>query len=568
MSAGAHEADGTHRLPVRRWPEGPLWLLAGLLLAAVASWPLVRSLWRSTVVPQDAGDPLYQAWQLAWGGHALTAAPARLFEANGFFPATPSLAYSDSLLGYAPFGLIGDGSGAALVRYDLLFLLAYALCFAGAGLLGRELGLHVPAAVVVGVAFAYAPWRMSQNGHLNILSTGGVALALFLMLSGYRRGRAWQVALGWVTAAWQLSLGFALGIWFCYLLVVLALITAGVWLVRRPPVRRSVLIATGAGGALLLATAGLLARPYLDVLERNPDAVRGLVEVEFYSPPLRSLLIADGTSRLWGEATRTLRETVQWAPEQALFPGVTVVLLALVGLRWRGARRELRVGLLVGLGLLLLLSLGLSLFDGRLYRPLYDTLPGWDGLRTPSRLAFLWTLALALLAGMGAQRLVDGLPRVLANPPRRGGARTPALAAAMALALAGVVLLEGLPRLPLATPPPPPAALTGLVDPLVHLPSTPGIDNTYLWWSTAGFPRTGNGAGSYAPPAQVVLREQTGGFPDAASVKLLRGLGFRTVVVHRALVPGTAWELAPDRPVDGLGITRADAGDVVLFNLG
>ena len=573
MSAGTHAAGGPDRLADRRlagrsvlgrrWHEGPLWLLAGLLLAAVTTWPLVRSL--STVVPQDAADPVAQAWQVAWGGHALTTAPSRLFEANGFFPATPSLAFSDSLLGYAPSALVGDGTAAALVRYDLLFLLAYALCFAGAGLLGRELGLRVPAAVVVGVAYAYAPWRMAQNGHLNILSTGGVALTLFLLASGYRRGRAWQVALGWVTAAWQLSLGFALGIWFCYLLAVLAVATGGVWLVRRPPVRRPVLIATGAGGALLLATAGLLARPYLDVVGRNPDAVRGLAEIEFYSPPLRSLLAADGTSRLWGEATRTIRETLPWAPEQALFPGIAVVLLALVGLRWRGARRELRAGLVVGLGVLVLLSFGLALFDGRLYRPLYDVLPGWDGLRTPGRLAFLWTLALALLAGMGTQRLLDALPRAPGSRPQRGA---DALAAAVALALAGLVLLEGLPRLPLATPLPPPAALAGLADPLVHLPSTPGADSTYLWWSTDGFPRIGNGNGSYAPPELVSLREQTGGFPDAASVELLRRRGYRTVVVHRSLVPGTAWELAPDRPVDGLGITRTDAGDVVLFDLG
>ena len=572
MSAGTHAAGvdghsaGAHRagvrsqrgLPVRWWGEGPLWLLGGLVLAAATTWPLVRSL--STVVPQDAGDPVAQAWQVAWGGHALATQPLRLFQANGFFPATPSLAFSDSLLGYAPSALLGEGAAAALVRYDLLFLLAYALCLAGAGLLGRELGLGVPAAVVVGVAYAYAPWRMAQNGHLNILSTGGVALALFLLVAGYRRGRAWQVALGWVTAAWQLSLGFALGVWFCYLLAVLALVAGGSWLVRRPPVRRSVLVATGAGGTLLLLTAGLLARPYLDVVGRDPDAARGLAEVEFYSPPLRALLAADGTSRLWGEATRTLRETLPWAPEQALFPGVVVVLLALAGLRWPGAPRRLRAGLLVGLGVVLLLSFGLSLFDGRLYRPLYDALPGWDGLRTPGRLAFLWTLALALLAGMGAQRVAD------AARPRLP--QSPALAGAVALGLAGLVLLEGLPRLPLATPAPPPAALAGLADPLVHLPSTPGADSTYLWWSTGGFPRLGNGNGSYVPPELSSLREQTGGFPDAASVALLRGRGYRTVIVHRALVPGTAWEAAPDRPVDGLGITRTDTGGVVLFDLG
>ena len=538
--------------------EGPLWLLVGSLLAVLTTWPLVRSL--PTVVPQDAGDPVAQAWQVAWGGHALTAQPGRLFEANGFFPATPSLAFSDSLLGYAPLALLGQGPTAALVRYNLLFLLAYALCFAGAGLLGRELGLRVPAAAVVGVAYAWAPWRMAQNGHLNVLSTGGVALTLFLLLSGYRRGRAWQVALGWVAAAWQLSLGFALGVWFAYLLAVLGLVACGWWLVHRPVVARSVLLSTAAGGGVLLLTAGLLARPYLDVVARNPDAARGLAEVAFYSPPLRSLLAADSASRLWGEATSTAREALPWAPEQALFPGVTVVLLAVLGLGWRGASRRLRAGLALGLGVVVALSFGLTLQDGLLYRPLYDHLPGWDGLRTPGRLAFVWTLLLALLAGTGTQRIADAVSGA------RRGARS-GVAGATALALAAVVLLEGLPRLPLATPPPPPAVLAGRTDPIVHLPSAPGPDSTYLWWSTDGFPRLGNGNGSYVPPELASLREQTGGFPDRASVALLRSRGYRTVLVHRSLVPGTAWAAAPDRPVDGLGISRQDAGDVVVFDL-
>jgi hypothetical protein len=559
--AAAGVSDPSPRGTRPSW-EGPLWLLAGFLLSVVLTWPLVRSL--RTAVPQDAGDPVAQAWQAAWGGHALLTQPGRLFDANAFFPATPSLAFSDSLLGYAPAALLGEGAGAALLRYNLLFLFAYALCFAAAALLGRELGLSVPAAVVVGVAYAWAPWRMAQNGHLNILSTGGVALTLFLLLSGYRRGRAWQVVAGWLTAAWQLSLGFALGIWFCYLLAALAAVTAGWWLVRGRPslaAYRGLLVATVAGGLVFLLSAVLLVRPYLTVVSANPDAARGLAEIEFFSPPLRSLLAADSTNRVWGETTRTLRETLPWAPEQTLFPGLVVVALALVGLRWRHVARWVRAGMLVALGIVLVLSFGLSFLDGRLYLPLYDHLPGWDGLRTPGRLAFVWTLLLALLAGMGAQRLADALA------PRSGGPRAAALPAAALVGLAAAVLYEGSPRLPIATPPPPPAALAGLAEPLAHLPSTPGADSTYMWWSTAGFPRIANGNGSYVPPELASLRDQTAGFPDAGSVQLLRDRGVRTVVVHRALLPGTPWDGAADRPVDGLGIGREDAGDVVVFDL-
>jgi hypothetical protein len=571
------QADGEHVAPPLgrpdpargRW-EWAGWLSAGALVAVVLTWPLVRSL--SSVVPQDVGDPLGQAWFLAWGGHALRGSPLSLltgsvFEGNVFFPAQPSAAFSDSLLGYFPAALLGDGPGAAVVRYNLVFLFAYALAFAAAALLARELGCRPAAAAVAGAAYAWAPWKLTQNGHLNVLSTGGVALTVFLLVSGYRRGRPWQVVAGWAAAAWQISLGFALGIWFAYLLAGLTTLCAATWLRRgRPALPAPLLRATAAGGGLFLLVTALMVRPYLRILADDPNAVRGREEVVFFSPPLRGLLAAPGESRVWGSATGFVRDTLPWAPEQALFPGVLVVGLAVVGLRWRGATRGLRIGLFVGTGLLVLLSFGFSLLDGRLYAPLYDYAPGWSGLRTPGRLAFLWSLGLALLAAFGAQRIVAGTRAGLLRA-RRPVQASSTLAVAAGLALATLVAYEGSPRLPLAAVPSPPAALADVTGPLVHLPSDSLNDAAYMLWSTDGFPRIANGSASYTPPALTELRAGTPGFPDAASVTFLRDRGIRTVVVHRNRLPGTPWDGAADRPVDGLRLTRTDVGDVVVFDL-
>ena len=125
-------------------------------------WPLPLHL--GEVIAQDLGDPLVQAWQIAWDGHALKTQPLSLFQANTFWPMRDSLAVSDALVGYAPAGLVGEGVHAAVARYDLLFLVAYALCFAGAYLLARELGAGRAGAFVAGAAFAYAPWRLEQEG--------------------------------------------------------------------------------------------------------------------------------------------------------------------------------------------------------------------------------------------------------------------------------------------------------------------------------------------------------------------------------------------------------------------
>ena len=545
-----------------------LWLLGGWLLALLLTWPLVRNL--STAVPQDTGDPLGQAWFLSWGGHALLTQPTRLFQGNVFWPGDSSFAYSDSLLGYFPAALLGEGVTAAVVRYNLVFLFAYALAFAAAALLARELGCRPAAAVVAGAAFAWAPWKVVQNGHLNVLSTAGVALTIFLLLSGYRRGRSWQVLAGWLAAAWQMTLGFALGIWFAYFMAALALLAAGSWLWRgRPALPAALVRATLGGGLLFAAVTAFMVRPYLEIVARDPTALRDRSQLEFFSAPPRGLLAAGGESRAWGTATAAIRETLPWAPEQALFPGVVVVLLAVAGLRWRGATRGLRIGLAVATGFTVLLSFGLRLWGGLVYEPFVDLAPGWQGLRTTGRLAFLWSLGLSVLAGMGAQRVATGVRRSLAA--RGDGAHLPlppgAVGSAAVIALAALVAYEGAPRLPIAQVPQPSAALAGAAGPRFHLPSDELNDTAYMLWSTDGFVPIANGGASYTPQALRDLRAQTVGFPDPASVQVLRARGIRTVVVHRDRLPGTPWDGAADRPVDGLRLTRTDVGDVVVFDL-
>src|SRR4051812_9685198 len=242
--------------------------LTAIFVALLMHWPLPLVLGRD--VPRDLGDPLPQAWQVAWDGHALAHQPLDFFQANVFWPLKNSLAFSDALVGYAPFGLIGSGPHAAIVRYDLLFLFAYALAFFGAYLLARELGAGRGGAFVAGAAFAYAPWRLEQDGHLHVLSSGGIPLALALLVRGYRRGSGRTVLAGWLVAAWQLSLGFSLGLQLAYLLLVLAVLALALgW---RPP--RATLLATLGGGLAFVLLAVLLSRPFLEVGRDHPESKR------------------------------------------------------------------------------------------------------------------------------------------------------------------------------------------------------------------------------------------------------------------------------------------------------
>jgi hypothetical protein len=72
---------------------------SAITLAVVMTWPLVLHLGHN--IPKDLTDPLPQAWQVAWGGHALIHQPLSFFQSNQFWPLKDTLAFSDALLGYA-----------------------------------------------------------------------------------------------------------------------------------------------------------------------------------------------------------------------------------------------------------------------------------------------------------------------------------------------------------------------------------------------------------------------------------------------------------------------------------
>jgi hypothetical protein len=542
--------------------------LLACLLAVVMHWPLVLNL--DGQVERDIGDPLVQSWQVAWGGHALVEQPLEYFQANMFYPESDSLAFSEALAGYAPAGLIGDGVGAAIARYNVLFLFAYALAFFGAYLLARELGLSPAAAVVAGAAFAYAPWRLEQDGHLHVLSSGGIPLCLFFLVRGYRELRWGLVLAGWLVAAWQVSLGFTLGLQLGYLLLALG-VAWGVWWWRRrprPTVPRPLLAATVAGALIAAVTAVALARPYQRVLDEHPEAHRTSEKVSQMSGPLWQFVAAPEENLVWGELTKGVRDELSSRPEQTLLPGVVILALALLGVFGTTLSRRVRLGLGLAVVGLAILSLGFHTSGAGViypYRVLYEIAPGWEGVRVPARLNTLTSLALALLAAAGAQQLLSRVGR------RWAGAAAGLLVALIcvegsgfeAAPRAGGVL--GWPSHP--SVPPEPVAQRGIEAPQLHLPITIPANRRYVLWSTRDFPKIVNGRGSFDPTFFEQLTRDVYSFPDRRSVAILRGIGVRSVVLHQQAARGTRWHSTAMRSIDGLGVTRAERDGLVVYTL-
>jgi Protein of unknown function (DUF3108) len=387
-------------------------------LAAVAfTWPLVlqpRSLLGADADP--TGDPSLYLWTLGWNLKTLSAHPTwlltgRVFDANVFFPAQNTLAYSDhlllqSLVLWPLFALTGD------------IVLCYNLLFAGS-LVAAALAMHVLARTVVGsewaacvagFIFGFAPYHFTHLGHLQLQALYWLPLSLLFLhrLFSDDRGRgsgADTVALGVVMGLQTVSsvyYGVIGGVGVVCAAVALAL------LMRR--LRDWRLMLRGlAAAAIAILVALPWSIPYLQV-KREVGAGRNLFEASHASAVLASYVQAPAENLLYGR-TGWLRPAAgqrlprKDGPEQALFPGFCA--LALAGLGLMAAPRPLRktaaAHAIVGLAGLVL-SLGP---DGirPLYAALYQALVGMEAIRAPARFSVLTLSAVAMLAAVAIRAM-------------------------------------------------------------------------------------------------------------------------------------------------------------------
>ena len=321
--------------------------IIALVVAVAMTWPTLR--YPRHTIPQDFWDPTLQAWQMAWSGHILLTDPGQLWHANAFYPELWSFAFSDTLLGYAPLGMIGEGPTAAVLRYNIVFVLAHALA-AVRGVRagpparrqphrgrGRRGGVRVRA---VAALAGRPPARDLQRRHP---ARAGHArprprLLVPARLPPERRHAGWALA-GWLVAAWQLSLGFGIGL--------AVRVRAGAARLGASSAGSSAL--PGPGGRRPFGPQAVLRRP-----GRRRDLRRGRRPAgdsrtsRSPSSPVRPAqlrgdraLLAAGARLLHRAAGvagsgaslhAAVRATLDWAPEMTLLPGFMLFGLALAGL--------------------------------------------------------------------------------------------------------------------------------------------------------------------------------------------------------------------------------------------
>jgi hypothetical protein len=398
---------------------------AYLVLALAWSWPLPIHL--ANRFTHDPGDPLLVTYLMWWNAHAVPLTRA-WWNAPYYWPLTDTLALTEHLAGLSPITTpIQWLGGSPLLAYNLVLIASTWWSGLATHALVRRLTGCVPAAYCAGLAFAFAPYRTSQLAHMQLYACWWLPLVLLSLHAYYDEGRArWLVLAG---IGWLLQ-GLTNGYFLLFLPVLVGLWMA--WFTGAREFRRAI----RAGAALALATAGAL--PFL-LHYRAVHAAQGLTrsvdEMRAYSAYPAAFLSATPLLQFWHTAEP--RTT-----EQYLFPGVTVVALVLAGLVV--ARRDRRFQFYAGAAAVMVaLSFGPAP-QGHTLAVLWHPyswliwLPGFSGLRVPTRMYMLAILCLAVAAGLALSHLWP---------------RTRLRVAVAAIVLAGLVADGAIAGMPLGFPP-------------------------------------------------------------------------------------------------------------------
>jgi hypothetical protein len=486
------------------------------LLAVAATWP--QALEMGTAISSHQ-DPYFSVWRVMWIAHALVTSPFHLFDANIFYPTTGTLAFSDAtmLQGIVAAPLVWSRVPPVLV-YNLLLLAGYAGSALAMFVLVRRLTGAIGPALVAAAVFTLVPYRTEHVMHLELQWAMWIPLAFWALHRSVDEPSSRFGILAGIFVWLQVLSCVYYGVFLALVLVPVApviLVLSG-----RQGLRALPRLALGALVACLLTAP--YAWPYLKAAQ--VVGARDATEIARYSARAVNFLAAAPSSWLWGWTAD------RWGgPELRLYPGIVALLLAVAGLAHRQWRHTL-VHLLV-----LVVAVDLSFgVNGFLFPRLAAHVDALSGLRAVARTTMVATAALAVLAGLGAQVVVQ-----------RGGASSSGTALRIAAML--VLMAADYAHRPLAVT----HETLGTLAPVYRIiqsagpgvvaelpmPSAsrlPGNDPYYSAWSITHWHKLVNGYSGYHPRDYLETLARMETFPDNASIERLKARDVRYIVVHQA----------------------------------
>ena len=376
------------------------------------------------LVPGNLGDARFNNYVLEHFFDWAAGLTKNYWNAPFFYPYPQTMAFSDNLLGSAPFYALFRWAGLDRESaYQGWYILGYILNFTAAYYVLWRLGFKSLAAGFGAFFFTFGLPLLAQESHAQLLYRFGIPLASYFLWRFFQSPRLWNLILMATFLAWQFFLSIYMGVFLLFLLVVLIILLPfhisgqafwqrlaiwprcliQAWSLARLPER----IIAGIAVAVLGLGLGAMLAPYYQVTKVY-SFPRNWADISIMLPRWKSYLLA-GSSLLWrinGSFFSSL--PVVW--EQNLFPGLSIVLALLTGISMRFQTENRRLAWLHFDAALVLVAFTLDIHGFSFYRLVYQ-LPGINSIRAITRimLVIMWPLALFATWAMDGflQRFAD-----------------------------------------------------------------------------------------------------------------------------------------------------------------
>lgn len=582
------------------------------VLTPLMTYPMALHL--ADAVPGPPWDNFVWLYDLWWFKYSLFEANiSPWFNPRMFHPFGYDVGLSETIFASKALGLPFSMLGGEVVTFNLLVLASFALSGFTMYLLVLRVTRNAWAALLAGVVYAFAPYRIHAlaAGWLPLLPTQWLPLTVLYLDKALDERRVRAGALAGLFAALS-----ALSSW--YYAYMLALIVPLYVLARARPWRsylvdRRVWLAAGA----FLAVVAIFTVPIIIPARglASSSSTWTLAYADRWSASLDDLFLPNVYHPLWGDAILRLRAKVPeypWYAPGFIYLGAVPLILALLALtriagglgqRARRGRAALawsglvsavlalgttlhvlgeRVYLPVtaaieqGFSRLMIVMAGRLALHPAVYSPLravnaiplplpgllaFLFLPLFSAMRHWYRFGVITTLAVAILAGIGAAALLR----------RQGAAQRSTM---IGLLLVCAVLFDFL-----SVPLPYGLSYTSVKQPVdewlaaqpadvvvMQFPLARALNGPLLYRGIAHGKRMAYGHGTFYPPAYVEAEKTLGRFPEAASLDLLQRWGVRYVLVgSRAYEQG--WGDLPEQTWHSVQEAIASSGRLQLVQV-
>lgn len=402
--------------PYRAWIHNtPILILFLIGLWLVVLKPLGPNL---SLLPGDLGDGRFNNYILEHFVRWVSGLDTGFWNAPFFYPFPNVIAFSDNLLGSAPFYAVFRWVGLDReTAFQGWYILSFFLNYAAAAFAIKRFKIKPWSAAFGAFFFTFGLPLLAQENHVQLIYRFCIPVVCFLLWQFFHQPRL--TTLAWIIfgTVWQLFISVYLGIFLLMLLVVMTILlpffytSPRKWgqLYRWPDQLRlawiqssllqrltTLLFALGSGCA-----AVFLMLPYLEVT-RNFGFFRGWDEVLLTLPKWQSYLLADH-SLIWGWVTHQGTMLAKWMGsfplrgEHQLFPGFAILILLVISplILARSDPQNRRTAYFYLMAVLVLILFTLNWGDFSLYRVFWK-LPGMKSVRAVTRIQLVLMFPLSV----------------------------------------------------------------------------------------------------------------------------------------------------------------------------